>query len=60
MIRKSIKNKSLHTPRNNSSQKTTPGKKSQKKNSEKINPQMKSTFYVIVVISLLYLGFLKE
>ena len=31
MIRKSIKNKSLHTPRNNSSQKTTPGKKSQKK-----------------------------
>ena len=59
MIRKLIKTKSLHTSRKNASEKTAPVK-SRRKNPEKINPQMKNKFYVIVVILLLYLGFLKE
>ena len=37
-----------------------PLEKVAEKNPEKINPQMKNTFYVTVVISLLYSGFLKE
>ena len=41
------------------SYKTPPGK-SHRKNPEKVNPQMKKAFNVIVVISRLYLGLLKE
>ena len=48
MIRELIKTKSLYTSRK------LPLKKVAEKNPEKINPQMKNTFYVIVVMSLLY------
>ena len=59
MIRKFFKTKSLHSPRKNASWKTVPGK-SRRKNPEKINRLMKNTFYIILVILLLYLGLLKE
>ena len=53
MLRKLIETKSLHKPR-----KTCPEKllleKATEKNFKKINPQIKNTSYVIVVISLLY------
>ena len=52
MIRKLIKTRSLHSPRKNTSWKTVPGK-SRRKNPEKINPLMKNTFYIILVIFLL-------